>query len=260
VVVVQIKHWLDVPFAEKDEAKAAGARWDSSMKRWYTLTPNPDLAKWAAKPALPEVLPGEDRSYGSGLFVDLVPSTCWFTNVRSCVSPADWERIRRMVIDRAGRCEACGAFEERNLQRWMEVHERWEYDDAALVQRLKRLICLCSDCHKATHFGKATLNPATEHAAVEQLKRVNRWTHEQVGAHVDAAFDLWQLRSRYNWHLDLSILEDAGVTITPPPSQADRVRVANTVLQEERAEPLKMPTEARARAALKHYTPAHTRW
>jgi len=42
------------------------------------------------------LLPGEDRSFGSGLFVDLVPSSCWFTNVRSCVDRRDWERLRRM--------------------------------------------------------------------------------------------------------------------------------------------------------------------
>src|SRR5699024_7233276 len=27
--------WLDVPFAEKDEAKALGARWDRRERRWY---------------------------------------------------------------------------------------------------------------------------------------------------------------------------------------------------------------------------------
>lgn len=39
-----------------------------------------DLARWAALPDIPDLLPGEDRSFGSGLFVDLVPSSCWFTN------------------------------------------------------------------------------------------------------------------------------------------------------------------------------------
>lgn len=26
---------LNVPFAEKDEAKSLGARWDSKKKKWY---------------------------------------------------------------------------------------------------------------------------------------------------------------------------------------------------------------------------------
>src|SRR5215210_6234605 len=29
--------WLDVPYAEKDTAKAAGARWDPDARRWYAL-------------------------------------------------------------------------------------------------------------------------------------------------------------------------------------------------------------------------------
>jgi hypothetical protein len=103
--------WLDVPYADKDEAKQLGARWDAKARRWFAPTANREvLARWAAKPPIPDLLPGEDRSLGSGLFVDLVPSSCWFTNVRSCVVPADWERLRRMILDRAGhRCEVCKA-------------------------------------------------------------------------------------------------------------------------------------------------------
>ena len=29
------KVWLDVPFEEKDEAKALGARWDGMRRLWY---------------------------------------------------------------------------------------------------------------------------------------------------------------------------------------------------------------------------------
>lgn len=76
--------WLDVPFGENDQAKALGARWDPTIRRWYAPTPAiSDLARWVALPDIPDLLPGEDRSLGSGLFVDLVPSSCWFTNVRT---------------------------------------------------------------------------------------------------------------------------------------------------------------------------------
>ena len=95
--------WLDVPFAGKDEAKRLGARWDQAARRWYAPRPGmAGLARWAPRPPLPELLPGEDRSFGSGLFVDLVPASCWFTNVRSGVATADWDRVRSMVYRRAG--------------------------------------------------------------------------------------------------------------------------------------------------------------
>ena len=58
--------WLDVPFAEKDQAKALGARWSAAAKRWYSPAESSDLARWAALPEIPELLPGEDRSFGEG--------------------------------------------------------------------------------------------------------------------------------------------------------------------------------------------------
>ncbi|WP_234363643.1 DUF5710 domain-containing protein [Streptomyces sp. TN58] len=98
--------WLDVPYAEKDQAKAAGARWDPAVKGWYAPCKGMTvLEPWAAAPDVSDLLPGEDRTLGGGLFVDLVPSSCWFTSVRSCVTPWDWERLRRMIIAVPG----CGA-------------------------------------------------------------------------------------------------------------------------------------------------------
>jgi uncharacterized protein DUF5710/nuclease-like protein len=39
--------WLDVPFGEKDDAKAAGALWDWRAKRWYAPRPGMgELARW----------------------------------------------------------------------------------------------------------------------------------------------------------------------------------------------------------------------
>jgi hypothetical protein len=103
--------WLEVPFAEKDAAKAAGARWDWAMRAWYApRTGMTGLHRWVGRAPLPDLLPGEDRSFGDGLFVDLIPDSCWFTNVRSCVDERDWDRIKRMVRRRArDRCEVCGA-------------------------------------------------------------------------------------------------------------------------------------------------------
>ena len=74
------------------------------------------------------------------LTVELVPSTCWFTNVRSHVSRAVWDRLRRQVAEAAGgRCEVCGG----RGRRWpVECHEVFSYDDDERVQRLERLVAL----------------------------------------------------------------------------------------------------------------------
>ncbi|MEV6680836.1 DUF5710 domain-containing protein [Streptomyces erythrochromogenes] len=224
--------WLDVPFAEKDEAKKGGARWDATAKRWFAPRPGmAELERWAAAPDVPDLLPGEDRSLGSGLFVDLVPQTCWFTNVRSCVAKKDWERLRRMITRRAEqRCEICGAEEDRETKRWLEAHERWTFDERTRVQTLKRLICLCTDCHTVTHFGYAQVR-GVEAEAFAHLVKVTRMTVPQSRQHVASAFAVWEKRSQVTWNLDLGILTNAGITLAPPPEAQDRARVAEETLR-----------------------------
>ncbi|MEU6589207.1 DUF5710 domain-containing protein [Streptomyces sp. NPDC046881] len=223
--------WLDVSYQEKDEAKAAGARWDATARRWYAPPGREaSLERWLAGPAVPELLPGEDRTLGQGLFVDLVPSSCWFTNVRSCVSPRDWERLRRMITGRAGqRCEVCGAAQDRDAKRWLEAHERWVYDEDRLVQKLGRLICLCTDCHRVTHFGLAQLRGQAPEALLH-LMNVTGMTEQQARAHVAEAFEVWRARSERSYELDLSILTDAGVSLAPPPAADSRSSIAADAL------------------------------
>lgn len=65
-----MKYILDVPYSEKNEAKEAGAKWDSSIKRWvvysdnencdylvemfngYTATPKTNVWKYKKTPCL----------------------------------------------------------------------------------------------------------------------------------------------------------------------------------------------------------------
>jgi predicted HNH restriction endonuclease len=60
-----------------------------------------------------------------------------------------------MITTRADRrCEICHRGES---GRWLEAHERWEFDHQTKVQALCRLICLCTSCHTATHYDLAKL-------------------------------------------------------------------------------------------------------
>lgn len=229
------RQWLDVPFAEKDEAKALGARWDPKAKRWYAPREDvPELRRWAPLPDLPDLLPGEDRSFGSGLFVDLVPSSCWFTNVRSCVTPRDWERLRRMITGRAGqRCEICDRGEHRAERRWLEAHERWSYDASTGTQSLRRLVCLCTDCHAVTHFGLAQVRGLADRA-LAHLRQVTGMSAADAEEHVAAAFELWSRRSARTWTLDLSVLTDAGIAPQRPPDRDERPELARRSLRQRR--------------------------
>jgi hypothetical protein len=184
-----------------------------------------ELQPWVGRAPLPDVLDGEDRSFGGGLFVDLIPDSCWFTNVRSCVSQRDWDRLRRMVYRRAkDRCEACGAGRDPDVSKWLEAHERWEYHDVTQTQRLKRIVCLCSFCHEVTHFGLACVRERDE-LALRHLMYVNRWSGRRAKRHIDDAFKVWEERCKRDWTLDLGLLHDAGIAVAEPPDPYERRRI-----------------------------------
>lgn len=139
------------------------------------------------------------------LTVELVPSTCWYTNVRSNVSKATWDRLRRHVAAGARhRCEICGG----QGRRWpVECHEVWDYDDEAKVQRLDRLVALCPACHEVKHAGLASKRGRLP-AVIERLAALNEWSEEDAAAYLEVVFENWSVRSHHRWTLDISILAE----------------------------------------------------
>jgi hypothetical protein len=119
----------------------------------------------------------------SRLSIELVPSTAWWSNVRSNVSRADWEKCKRFVRARSGdRCEVCGG----RGRRWpVECHEIWHYDDENEIQTLVGLIALCPSCHEVKHIGRAMAMGNLERA-IDHLCRVNGWQPEHAGTYIDA--------------------------------------------------------------------------
>ena len=171
----------------------------------------------------------EVRSFGDGLFVDLIPTSCWFTNVRTCVSPADWARVKALVVGRTGqRCEVCGIGAEPSHGLWLEAHERWSYDDSTRVQTLRRLVCLYTRCHRTTHFGFAEVTGQGLQAHAH-LRAVNQWGDADADAHIATAARVWRARSAVDWSLDLSILTAAGVVPSPAPTAARRSIATDTI-------------------------------
>ncbi len=73
------KIYLNVPFPEKDKAKALGARWDANAKKWYYINPNDaeKFSAWTEKPFMRlEDLTDEQRElierakHGENVLVD----------------------------------------------------------------------------------------------------------------------------------------------------------------------------------------------
>ena len=153
------------------------------------------------------------------LTIELVPKTTWYSNVRSNVSSAEWDRLRRPVHQRArARCEICGGLGPKHP---VECHEVWLYDDAAGIQRLTGLIALCPSCHGVKHLGRSHLKGRGDDA-IEQLMRVNGWSAAHADAYVDLVLDIWKLRSLVCWRLDLAWLAERGVSVPAGPGPLKR--------------------------------------
>lgn len=163
------------------------------------------------------LLNGEDRDWGGNdLFVDLIPSTSFFSNVRTSVRPRDWNKLRHLIYNRANnRCECC-AWSPGESGRSLEAHERWNYNNRTGVQKLMRIIALCKMCHTATHMGLAEIRGVGERAR-EHLMRVTGMNRADMLRHCESAARLWSVRSERDWMLDLSIITDSGFELKPRP-------------------------------------------
>ena len=144
------------------------------------------------------------------LTIELVPSTCWFTNLRSELSKSQWDQLRKATYRKANyRCEICGGKGDKHP---VEAHEIWHYDDANLIQSLQGIIALCPACHQVKHIGLAQLRGKEEEAA-NHLKKVNGWNKLQTQKYILEAFQIWNERSQYQWQLDLTWLEQNGIIL-----------------------------------------------
>lgn len=207
--------FLHVPFAEKDKAKSLGARWSATDKKWFVpagvaLKP---FSQWLKAPATIEKKTLDTSrwvkvpEHSPKLYVDLVPKTGWYSNLRSELATHEWDLIRHTAYKLAGnKCEICGesGFAQ-GKSHAVECHERWTYDNTTLTQTLAGVQALCPNCHTATHMGLANIRGQSQEATVH-LATVNGWSAHETNEHVQNAFADWIERSEKKWRLDMSWL------------------------------------------------------
>jgi hypothetical protein len=132
------------------------------------------------------------------LQIELVPSTSWFSNLRSLLSSEEWDKVRKGCYKHANyKCEICGGVGPAHP---VECHETWEYDENTGIQKLVSLIALCPNCHEVKHIGLAGIKGRTEEATECDKKVAEKYIQE--------AFALWNKRSQRDWQLDVSLLEE----------------------------------------------------
>lgn len=139
----------------------------------------------------------------SKLLIELVPRSCFYSNVRSEVTKQKWDIIRKDCYQEYN--YKCGICDGKGDKHPVECHEIWEYNYPA--QKLIGFIALCPKCHQVKHFGLAQIRGKSKEAT-KHLMKVNGWDRKQAERHIKSAFILWTERSECDWKLDISVLEE----------------------------------------------------
>ena len=134
---------------------------------------------------------------------ELVPESCWCSNLRSQLPKEAWDIIRKRAYARAGgKCMICGAPTSR-----LEAHERWAYDEENAVQRLEDVVAVCKSCHEVIHIGRTSLLGGEERACAHFMK-VNGCNYAEYRKALGLANEAHQRRNKIaEWKLDLSYLK-----------------------------------------------------
>ncbi|MCX4151974.1 MULTISPECIES: HNH endonuclease [Paraburkholderia] len=174
------------------------------------------------------------------LFVELIPASAWFSNLRSELTPDEWKMVKTAAYRAANyRCQKCGG---RGPKHPVECHERWHFDRHSGLQTLLGTIALCPDCHEATHFGFARVRGRAA-AARATLMRVNGWGRLETDAHIGESMEAWKQLSAISWRLDARWLLEKF----PDLSTATRTKILDHAAGSMLAEGLSVRTGARVR-------------
>jgi hypothetical protein len=144
------------------------------------------------------------------LQIELVPSSCWFSNTRKNLKRSEWDRIRLKVYAKANNiCEICGG---QGTNHPVDCHEVWIYDDENLVQRLGHFESVCPFCHEVKHFGLAQVL-GNEERAFNRFKTINNLNQELAYKLLRTVIKQWNIRSKQSWGLDIEHLKKYGFNI-----------------------------------------------
>ena len=134
---------------------------------------------------------------------ELVPDSCWFSNLRSILTAKQWDFLKKDAKMRANnKCMICGRQTTR-----LEAHEKWEYDEQNCVQKLVDIVSVCKDCHSVIHIGRTQLKGDIVRAE-NHFMAVNNCSYvEMRKAMGEANLRHQSLNLVSEWSLDLSYLK-----------------------------------------------------
>ena len=145
------------------------------------------------------------------LQIELVPQSCFFSNIRSVLKDSQWDTIRRSVYVKANyHCEICG---EQGTKHPVECHEVWIYEEETTTQRLGFFQALCPLCHEVKHIGLALVRGNSERAS-NRFKEVNQLDKITSDKILSAVWKQWRLRTKQEWKFEIQKLTEYNIDIT----------------------------------------------
>lgn len=132
------------------------------------------------------------------LTFQLVPSTAWYTNLRSVLP--NWSEVSAKVRS-SGECAICGC-----KTRVLHAHEVWKYNDILHIQSLDKIIPVCEDCHDTMHIGHASIEGRAQEA-LKHYAKVNGISMDIAEKEMVEAFNVWERRSQHKWKLASDVIK-----------------------------------------------------
>ncbi len=134
---------------------------------------------------------------------EMVPEECWYSNLRSVLTPKDWDIVRKDAYARAGgRCCVCGRVAR------LEAHEKWSYNEEKALQKLEDVVALCHSCHEVVHISRTQLMGRGAEA-MEHFMKVNRCCQMEFHEALGEANAEYIKRNRIEgWVTDITWLEN----------------------------------------------------
>lgn len=121
------------------------------------------------------------------------------------LSLSEWDKVRKDCYKKADyKCEICGG---KGPKHPVECHEIWEYNHDAGIQKLINVIALCPNCHKTKHYGLARIL-GKEKEIKEHFMKINNCTKIFAEQYILEAFELWNLRNKITWKLNITKLDE----------------------------------------------------
>ncbi|MGL4951661.1 MAG: hypothetical protein ACRC4L_01600 [Mycoplasma sp.] len=111
-----------------------------------------------------------------------------------------WKKLSLRVREtQQWKCQFCNiTIKQLKQTKWFHCHEMWDFNDETNEVSLSCLLCLCSKCHMATHFGYASLS--NKHSeAFKRICKVNNWSEDDTNNYIEASFEIWSRRSNKKW-------------------------------------------------------------